>query len=90
MIKVILEIYAAVCVVATIAFVAWGLASRRRANSDILETIKDFDQSMSDRRSDFNPQTSDVDNDARERSGALPLPNLLFRTRPKSHRPHVT
>lgn len=72
MIKLILEIYAAVCVVATLAFVAWGLASRRRANSDVLETIKDFDQAIGRGRCDINPQTADMGNDAGVRSGPVP------------------
>ena len=87
MIRLILEIYAAVSVVATIAFVAWGLTSRRRANSDILETIKDFDQSVSDGHSAVKPRTAEMDSDAGGRSGPTPrLPNSPFPTRSKATR----
>jgi hypothetical protein len=81
----ILEVYAVICLIVTIAFVAWGLASRRRANSDILETIKDFDQAVGDQHSDFNPQTGEVASSVRGLSGpSSSPPNSPARTRSKA------
>jgi hypothetical protein len=76
MIKITLELYAAVCVFATIAFVALAFASRRKSKFDDLESIKEFDQYASDRSSDFdsriNVVTEDVGGLARSRSHHLP------------------
>jgi hypothetical protein len=44
MIKVTPELYAAVCVFATIAFVALAFASGRKSKLDDLESMKEFDQ----------------------------------------------
>ena len=43
MIKITLELYAAVCVFATITFVALAFASRRKSKFDDLESMKEFD-----------------------------------------------
>jgi hypothetical protein len=87
MIEFILVVYAVVCAVVTIAFLALGLASRRRANSDVLESMKEFDQALVDRRSVFDPQAGDVTNNARVLSGSLShLPSSPFGTRSKATR----
>ena len=53
MIKITLELYAAVCVFATIAFVALAFASGRKSKLDDFESMKEFDQYAADRGSDF-------------------------------------
>jgi hypothetical protein len=76
MIKITLELYAAVCVFATIAFVALAFASRRKSKFDDLESMKEFDQYAADRSSDFdsriNVVTEDAGGLARSRSHHLP------------------
>jgi hypothetical protein len=64
MIKITLELYAAVCVFATIAFVALAFASRRKSKFDDLESMKEFDQYAADRGSDFNSRIDNVTEDA--------------------------
>ena len=75
MIKITLELYAAVCVFATIA-VALAFASRRKSKFDDLESMKEFDQYAADRSSDFdsriNVVTEDAGGLARSRSHHLP------------------
>jgi hypothetical protein len=55
-----LELYAAVCVFATIAFVALAFKSK----FDDLESMKEFDQDAADRGSDFNSRIDNVTEDA--------------------------
>ena len=87
MIEFILVVYAVVCAFVTIVFIALGLASRRKANSDVLESMKELDQALVDRRSDFDPQTGDVTNNARVLSGSLShLPNSPFGSGSKATR----
>jgi hypothetical protein len=52
MIQVILGGYAAVCAVATIAFIALSLASKN-LESDGLEAVEELEPVIGDRRSDF-------------------------------------
>ena len=49
MLKLGVELYAAVCAFATIAVLALALASRRKGIFDDLESIKEFDQLVGDR-----------------------------------------
>ena len=53
MIKITLELYAAVCVFATIAFVTLAFASIRKSKFDDLESMREFDQHAADRGSEF-------------------------------------
>ncbi len=57
MTKFIFELYAAISAFATFAYVGFGWASSKRPISDELERIRDFDQFMGCRRSDFRPET---------------------------------
>ena len=75
MIELVLTVYAAVSVVATIALVAFGLASRRNAKSDIVQTIEEFEQAVADSRSDFNLQAADLATNAHGLSE--PVPRLV-------------
>ena len=63
MIKITLELYAAVCVFATIAFVALAFASRRKSKFDDLESTEEFDQYAADRGSDFDSRIDNVTED---------------------------
>jgi hypothetical protein len=56
MIKITLELYAAVCVFATIAFVALAFAIRRKSKFDDLESTEECDQYVADRGSDSDSQ----------------------------------
>jgi hypothetical protein len=71
MTTLIFGVYAAICVVVTVAFIALGLASRRMAKSDVLESMKEFDQSVCDRRSNSESKKGDVSNDADQLSASL-------------------
>ena len=73
MIKITLELYAAVCVFATIAFVALAFKSK----FDDLESIKEFDQHAADRGSDFDSRIDSVTKSAGgfARSSSHHLPN---------------
>jgi|HubBroStandDraft_5_1064220.scaffolds.fasta_scaffold68290_2 hypothetical protein len=77
MIKLSLELYAAVCVFATIAFLALAFASRRKSKFDDLEIMKEFDQHVADRGSDLHSQIDNVTEDAGglARSWSHHLPN---------------
>ena len=55
MIQVILGGYAALCAVATIAFIALSWASRS-LESDALEPVEEFEPVIGDRRPDFDPE----------------------------------
>ena len=68
MIKLSLELYAAICVFATIAF----LALAKRSKFDDLESMKEFDQYVVDRGSDFDSRTEDAGGLARSWSHHLP------------------
>jgi hypothetical protein len=53
MMWLILGAYAGLCVVATIAYIAWGLVSRGKAGStEVLDSMREFDRSVTDRRSE--------------------------------------
>jgi hypothetical protein len=54
MMQVILGGYAALCAVATIAFIALSLASKS-LESEALEPVEEFEPVIGDRRSDFDP-----------------------------------
>lgn len=56
MIKLSLELYAAVCVFATIAFLALAFGSRRKSKFDDLESTEELDQYVADRGSDSDSQ----------------------------------
>jgi hypothetical protein len=75
MIELILAVYGMVCIAATIGFMAFGLASRRNAKSEILQTMEEFEQAVADRRSDLNLQA--VDLTANIRGLSEPLPRLV-------------
>ena len=68
MIELILTVYAAACVVATIIFIGLGWASGRNTKSDILETIEEFEQVVADGHSDLDRQIPDLTNNTRGRS----------------------
>ncbi len=52
----ILGVYAAVSVVAAISYIVFGLVSRRKTGSaDALESMREFDKSVTDRRSERDP-----------------------------------
>jgi hypothetical protein len=70
MIKITLELYAAVCAIATIAFVALAFASRGKSKFDDLESMKEFNQYAADRGSDFD---SWIDNVTEEAGGLARL-----------------
>ena len=53
MIKLGLELYAALCAFATIAFLALALATRRKGIFDDLESMKELDQLVADRSCAF-------------------------------------
>jgi hypothetical protein len=55
MIQVILGGYAAVCAVATIAFIALSLASKS-LESDGLEAVEELERVIGDRRCDRDPE----------------------------------
>ena len=55
MMQVILGGYAALCAVATIAFIALSWASRS-LESDALEPVEEFEPVIGDRRPDFDPE----------------------------------
>jgi type II secretory pathway pseudopilin PulG len=85
MIELIIAIYAAVCVIATVGFIGFGLASRRNQKSDILQTIEALEEAIADSRSDFSLQAADSSTDARKLSE--PCPTLVrshFPTRSKA------
>jgi hypothetical protein len=75
MIELILEVYAMVCIAATIGFIAFGLASRRNAKSEILQTMEEFEQAVADGRSDLNLQAADLT--ASIRGLSEPFPRLV-------------
>ena len=53
MIKLGVELYAALCAFSTIAFLALALASKRKGIFDDLESIKEFDQLVGNREYAF-------------------------------------
>ena len=65
MLELILVVYAAICVIATIAFIAFGFSSKRNAKSNVHQTIEEFEQAITDDRSDFNFPTPDLTTSAR-------------------------
>lgn len=65
MTELILGVYGALCVVATIAFIAWGFATRRNAGSNVAEMMEEFEEFVGDRRSDFDVQPAELANSAR-------------------------
>ena len=75
MIELILAVYAMVCIAATIGFIAFGLASRRNARSEILQTMEQFEQAVANRRSELNLQAGDLT--ANIRGLAEPFPRLV-------------
>ena len=75
MIELIVTVYAAACIVATIVFIALGLATRRNTKSDILETMEEFEQAVADGRSDLNLQAADLTKNTRGLSE--PFPRLV-------------
>jgi hypothetical protein len=84
MIELILTVYAAACIVATIVFIAFGLASGRKTKSDILEAMEEFEQAVADGRSDLNLQAADLVNNTRGLSEPFPrLVSSPFRARSK-------
>ena len=64
MIKLSLELYAAVSVSATIAFLALAFASGGKSKFDDLESRNEFDQHVADRGSDFDSRIDNVTKDA--------------------------
>ena len=55
----ILGAYAAVCVVATIGYIIFGLVSRKKVGSaEMLESMREFDKSIADRGSERDPRSS--------------------------------
>ena len=84
MIELILTGYAAACVVATIVFIGLGWASGRSTNSDILETIEEFGQIISDGRSDLNFKAADLTNNTRPSETFPRLVSSAFPTRSKA------
>ena len=73
----IFGVYAAICVIVTVAFIALGLASRRMAKSDVLESMREFDESACDTRSNFDSLKGSVSDDGGEFSEFLPrIPKL--------------
>jgi hypothetical protein len=58
MIKLILGGYALLSAVATLAFIALSLASKR-LESEALEQIEEFESIVGERRTDFDPRAAD-------------------------------
>ena len=64
MIKLGVELYAALCAFSTIAFLALALASKRKGIFDDFESIKEFDQLVGNRDYAFDSQIDNVTEDA--------------------------
>jgi hypothetical protein len=75
MIELIFTVYAAACIVATIVFIALGLARGRNTKSDILETMEEFEQVVAGDRSDLRLQAADLTDNTRGLSE--PFPRLV-------------
>ena len=85
MMELILTVYAAACVVATIVFIGLGWASGRNTKSDILETMEEFEQVVAGGRSDLNLQATGLTTKTRGLSEPFPrLANPPFPSRSKA------